>query len=182
MANKKLMKEVVVEQKDINAIKIITAQESLMDTSKYSLKDKIAAISVINDSIATLTEHVEKLTAELENVPMEDICNELIKNKDILAGETPVFAVVDRTGTIKKFEVVSSTKTGAFNMDEFKKYAEDPANYAALPDSYKKASLQGVPFFRGLYKAGALGTYEKYFTKEEDKTITKLKKVAEAKK
>lgn len=158
----------------VSVVGTLLRPEKLMDTKAMPLKDKLGAIILGGLFVNTLKESYDSLVKQLEDTPLEEVTEELIKEGVLEAGETPVITVIDRAGAKHSCSLGSST-SATFNMEEFKKYAEDPDIFDALPDEYKEVKVRGAAFFKKLFTADALGAYKKYFSLESE-TLTKLKK------
>lgn len=181
MATKTIKKEIVISQqtKDnptgISPITVLVGAKRLLDSSDAPVSTKIASLILGQQILADLKAQVENLQTQLEDASYEDVCKALIDEGLLKEGETPVFSVIDKKGK-KISKVLTTTTSHSLNMDAFKEEVKDPDVFAALPDEYKKVDIQGKPFFTSLYKAGLLGSYEKFFSME-DKTTTGLKSI-----
>lgn len=178
MATKKVKREIVLEQDNgknggISVVGTLQRKDKLMDTSSMSLSQKLGAIILGGLLIDTLKTSYDSLVQQLEDTPEEDVINQLIAEGVLNPGETPVISVIDRAG-IKHSGTLGTSVTSKFHMEDFKKLADDPDIFDALPDEYKEIKLRGAAFFKKLFTDGALGTYEKYFSNETE-NVTKIK-------
>lgn len=149
----------------IAPLAIINKTKRLFDTTDgMSLKDKIGAIILTQSIIDSMKDQVDALVNQLKGTPIEDVVKALAAEGSIPSAEVvPVFTVIDKTGS-KVSKVLATSVSKAFSMDDFKEVIKDPDVFAKLPDEYKITTIQNKPYFEALYKAGALGMYEKYFS------------------
>lgn len=149
----------------IAPLAIINRTKRLFDsTDGVPLKDKIGALILTQTIIDSMQGQLNALVDQLKGTPIADVMAALAAEGSIPSAESiPVFTVVDKAGR-KTSKILSTSLSKTFSMDDFKEAIKDPDVFSALPDEYKITTVQSKAFFEALYKAGALGAYEGYFS------------------
>lgn len=172
MAAKKLKREIVISQqtdkepKGIVPSKIISSSDRFLDTSTNTVAQKIGGLilaQAIYEDLGTKIEHMEK---QINALPYADIIKALVEEGVMVEGETPVFTVINKSGTKISKELIEKTST-SFDMSSFKAYISDPDHYEGLPDEYKviKHDILSSTEFKRLYQDDAIApAYKKFFT------------------
>lgn len=173
---KKVKREIVISQTEVNPIPTIIKAKRLLDTSDCPVSTKIGALLLADEICEELKCHIKNLEDQITDTDFADLEKALVAEGVLNPGETPVFVTINKVGKKEYKELVSKT-THSLNMDAFKDVVKDPKTYAALPEEYKVPGIQSKTFFTSLYKAGKIpALYSSYFALEE-KTTTGFKTI-----
>lgn len=184
MATKKIKREIVISQqtdknpKGIVPSKIISSSDRFLDTTTNTVAQKIGGLilaQAIYEDLGTKIDHMEK---QINALPYSDLIKALVDEGVINEGETPVFTVVNKSGTKISKELLEKT-TSSFDMSSFRSYIADPDHYEELPDEYKvlkKDTLSSAEFKR-LFQADAIAPAYKGMFALNTETKNSLKTV-----